>query len=228
MEPSVTFRSISSLWPKKSCHTRWGEIHISLHTAVGTHHLDGAVAPFGERGHGKIDGGAAVQLDIYHLVVHNVVVAVINTAAVGAGAQRLLDVLGCGVRVQHVNGPVHAPRAYAGAAALQIIPHRVVGTAGAHSAVHAALRRARGGFFRTEQIIVAVRAYIARPLARKPDENVHIVAALCQDHRAGFVRSAPVAAHIAVRLMPVAHLFHGLDGYHLADAAVLDVRLMAL
>ena len=27
-----------------------GEIHISLHTAVGTHHLDGAVAPFGERG----------------------------------------------------------------------------------------------------------------------------------------------------------------------------------
>ena len=137
-------------------------------------------------------------------------------------SQRLLDVLGCGVRVQHVNGPVHAPRAYAGAAALQIIPHRVVGTAGAHSAVHAALRRACGGFFRTEQIIVAVRAYIARPLARKPDENVHIVAALCQDHRAGFVRSAPVAAHIAVRLMPVAHLFHGLDGYHLADAAVLD------
>ena len=86
-----------------------GEIHISLHTAVGTHHLDGTVAPFGERGHGKIDGGAAVQLDIYHLVVHNVVVAVINTAAVGAGAQRLLDVLGCGVRVQHVMGQCTRP-----------------------------------------------------------------------------------------------------------------------
>ena len=65
-----------------------GQIHVALHTAAGAHHLDGAVAPFGKGGHGKVDGGPIVQIDVHHLVIHHIVVAAIYAAAVRPFPQR--------------------------------------------------------------------------------------------------------------------------------------------
>ena len=48
------------------------------------------------------------------------------------------------------------------------------------------------------------------------------MAALLQDHSAGRAAVAPVAAHEAVRLMPVADLLNGLHGNDLADGSLIQ------
>jgi hypothetical protein len=52
-----------------------------------------------------------------------------------------------------------------------------------------------------------------------PDQHIEIVAAFRQDHRAGETFVAPVAAHEAVRHVPVGDILTMLDGDEIADHA---------
>ena len=58
--------------------------------------------------------------------------------------------------------------------------------------------------------------------SRKPQQNVHIVTGLLQNHRACLVAVAPVPAYKAVRLMPVRYVFNCLNGYNVADRPRID------
>ena len=58
--------------------------------------------------------------------------------------------------------------------------------------------------------------------AEQPRVNIHVVAALLQDHRACFAAVPPVAAHERVRLMPVADVFVRADRDDLADPAAVE------
>ena len=51
------------------------------------------------------------------------------------------------------------------------------------------------------------------------------MAALGEDHGAGLVGAAPVAANEAVGVVPIADVFHGVDGLDLADVAAAEELL---
>ena len=63
------------------------------------------------------------------------------------------------------------------------------------------------------------RAEALHRLGQVPDQDVQVVAALGQDHGAGEGLVAPVAAHEAVRHVPVGDIFPVFHGHDLADDA---------
>ena len=183
-------------------------------------HDVGRAAAFGEGAHGK--GGCHIPLEehIDGLVVHHVVVAVEHAAAVGAGAQGGVDVLLGGIGRHHGAGPAHVLAPASGTAAGDVDLLRVIGAAVlAGAAVQAAVGRAlrRGAGVEVIQRAEALDPYAL--LAHQPAEDVHVVAALGQDHGAGFVAAPPVAADKAVGVVPVAHVLNGVDRLDLADVA---------
>ena len=100
---------------------------------------------------------------------------------------------------------------------------RVVGAVCLRPAARrAARRRALGRALRPEVAQAAEGGHPCAPLARQPDEVIQIVAALGQQHERRFLFPAPVAAHEAVRLMPVAHVLQRLDAHDVAHLAALD------
>ena len=99
-----------------------GQIHIPFDAAARPHYLDRAVAALGKGGHCEVDRDAAVQFDVYDLMIDDVVVAVIDASSVRAGAQGALDGFGRGIGIEHVDGPVYPAGADAGAFPFQIIP----------------------------------------------------------------------------------------------------------
>ena len=65
-----------------------------------------------------------------------------------------------------------------------------------------------GGVFGAEVVQAAEALDAEALLACEPAEDVHIVAALGEDHGAGLVGAAPVAANEAVGVVPIADVFH--------------------
>ena len=70
----------------------------------------------------------------------------------------------------------------------------------------------------------AEAGHLGAPLSCKPQQNINIVAAFLKDHRAHFA-AAPVAAHKAVSLVPVAHIFDLTKGGDLPDLVLVDQPL---
>ena len=90
------------------------------------------------------------------------------------------------------------------------------------TAVRASRRGTLRCVFRGE---MAQRAEALDPLAvpaDQPEEDVHIMAGLLQEHGARLGGISPVAPDEAVGLMPVAHIFDLIDGCDLADLAPVD------
>lgn len=58
--------------------------------------------------------------------------------------------------------------------------------------------------------------------AEQPGVDVHIVAALLENHGACLVTVAPVAAHKGVRLVPVADILVCTDGDDIADLFAVE------
>ena len=98
----------------------------------------------------------------------------------------------------------------------------VVRAALARLTVAAARGGVRRGVFFAEVGQRAERGHARAPLAQQPQQDVQVVAALLQDHRAGVLLAPPVAAHKAVRLVPVDHVFQRLDRHDPADASRVD------
>ena len=92
-------------------------------------------------------------------------------------------------------------------------------------AVEAVVRAALGRVLFPEMVKSAETGHALIFTAREPIEQVEVVAALCQQHRRGLVLSAPVAAHIAVREMPIGDVFVVLDEHYLAQRARIDYLL---
>ena len=61
--------------------------------------------------------------------------------------------------------------------------------------------------------------------AGQPKQDVHVMAALLQDHGGAQARVSPVPTHKRVRLMPVGHLLDGLHRDQLADGAGVEKTL---
>ena len=59
----------------------------------------------------------------------------------------------------------------------------------------------------------------------QPKKDIHVVAGLLQDHGAAFFAVAPVAAYKAMRLVPIRHIFNGLNGYNIPYCSRIDQTL---
>ena len=193
-------------------------LHVPLHLSQGAGRLDGAVAVLGEGGHGE--GGVDVvgELQVHCLVVHHIVVAVEHTAAIGSRPQGRPDFLLVGLAGQHAAGPGRPLAPDAGAGVRDVDFFRVIGAfVLAFAPVQAPRGRPLRGVLRPEIVQGAEALHPQAGLPRQPAENIHIVAALCQNHGAGLVRPAPIAPDEAVGLVPVGHVLDGVDGLQLAD-----------
>ena len=125
-----------------------------------------------------------------------------------------------------VHRPADLPPADAGALVGQIDLFRVIGAGFlCRAAVQTAQGAARRGVFRPEVEQRAKGGYPLHAAAAKPDQVVQIVAALCQDHRAGLVLAPPVSAHEAVRLVPVDDVLQRLNIDDLTQPALVDHTL---
>ena len=187
-------------------------VHGSADLSFGPHKRHGAVAGVGESAHGKGYGNAVFKQQTGRLVVHYVIVAVENTSAVRAVFQCLPACRIALVRAQR--RPCGGP----GDLVVQVQRRGVVGAGRAvGAAVQAAGRTAGRRVFGAEIAQAAKAGDSLAAAAQQPGQNVHVMAALGQDHRAGVRCFAPVAAHIAVGIMPVAHILGMLDVHHVPD-----------
>ena len=191
---------------------------IAVNVALRAHQVNLSTALRRECAHRKGNRRAPLQEQIHHLMIHHVVVAMIHAAAIGAYAQGFLKPLTGRLLAQHVQRPIPLPRVVAA----QIELRRAVQAIILVRAVQTTFRRSLGCVLRLEPRQTAKGGHRLAALARQPQENIHVVAALLQDHRAGRAAVAPVAAHKAVRLMPVADLLNGLHGNDLADGSLIQ------
>ncbi len=90
------------------------------------------------------------------------------------------------------------------------------------TAIGAALGRVFRGIRGSEMRQMPEGGHPLARFARQPEDHIHIVTALGQDHGRCLIRHMPVAAHEGVRLMPVGHALDGLHGHDLADAPSLE------
>ena len=195
-------------------------VHIAFDLTHRTHHLDAAVAFCRKGAHGEGGCRAAGKAHGDDLVVHHVVVAPVYAPAVGPCAQRVIQLFLGGFIHQHRAGPLVIARTDAAFVIENVDLFRVVGAsfltgAAGKTAVCTAIRRV----FRAEPVQRAVGGNAFAGNAHQPADDVHVVAAFCQDHGAGFLRPPPVAAYIAVGIMPVSHVLHRVQGFDTADGA---------
>ena len=145
-------------------------------------------------------------------MIHYVVVATEHTAPIWAGLQRLVHALPRGIRRHRVLHPARAVDIKACQGIGQIDLFRIVGAAKFHGAAVEAVAGCAGGcIVAAEKGGVSHRGHHFAGAVRQPDQNVHIVAALGQDHGAGLVRPAPVSPHITVGHVPVADILARLE-----------------
>ena len=220
-------------------HRRFAKFHhpdgVALHVredfacrAADAHR---ASAGGGEGRHGERHGDIVRQLEIDHLMIHHIVVHAVDAAAVIAArlvhptGQGGADFFLRGVRRDHVDGPAVA----APAEALQVEAFCVVDAGVRRGAgIGAAFRRAGGLIFRREVGQMPEGGHPLGLLPGEPEEHVHIVAALGEDHRRGVRRNMPVAPHEGMGLMPVAHPLNALDVHDPPHLALLQQALDGL
>ena len=101
--------------------------HIALDIAQGAGDFDGAVVVVGEGGHGEGGVDISAELQVHRLVVHHVVVAVEDAAAVGAGTDGVPDLLLGGFACKDVAGPAVAHLLEAAPLAGDVEFFRVIG-----------------------------------------------------------------------------------------------------
>ena len=177
----------------------------------------------------KAYSNAAFHLHGHRLVVHHVIIAAEHTSAVGAGAKRSPEPLP--VR-SSIDCPLHPSRPV-GIIARKGIRHidffRIIGTLILHrTALHAVIGRSLRRVLLPEKGQTAHGRYPAAPAARKPHQQIHIMAAFGQNHGTGVPAPSPIAPDKAVGLMPVAHVFGGLDGNNLSQSPLLQQALKLL
>ena len=202
-------------------------IHIAFNSAMSTQYTDAAPAARGKRRHHQLTMRPVLHLHIDDLIVDHIVIAVIHTAAIRANTQRLTNALFIGMKRKNAARPVGIARKNAGIRMGQVDIFRVIWARffyfrrTIHTALGSALRRA----FRLEMAQTAKGRYaLTANAAAQPHEIVDIVAALGQQHEGGLLLAAPVSAHIAMRLMPVAHVFKCLNAYNVSDVPALNRR----
>ena len=118
--------------------------HVRRDLSLGAEDLELAAEIGGEGSHGEGGHSAALEFQIDHLAVHHIVVAVVDTAAIGSLFQSPASAPFAQIRGDDVHGP-------AGAGHVQIELCRIIGTAiRMRTAVRAALRRTLRGVFRVE------------------------------------------------------------------------------
>ena len=190
-------------------------LHIAGDLAVSAHDLHGTSAVPCECAHGKGGRGSVFKFQIHHLMIHHIVVAAVDAAAVGPGLQRLTHGFVRIFQTDHLADHRHMHALVAQIDALGVIGASI----GGRASVQTAGGRAVGSVLGAEMPQTAERRYFRTVTAHHPQQDVHIVAALGQDHGAGLVFATPVAAHKAVHLMPVGHVLDLLDALHLPDHA---------
>ena len=86
-------------------------------------------------------------------------------------------------------------------------------------AIRAIRRMPLGRAFGLEKRERPERAYRVAFLIDQPTQNVQVVTALCQDHRAGLFTVAPRSAHKRMGLVVVPHVFGRVHGHNVAHLA---------
>ena len=190
-------------------------LEVAPDLALGAHHMDLAGLLVGEAGHLEGGGHAVLKLEVDGLVVHHVVVHLVDAAAIVGGGQHLVDPLQRGLRMQNGGGPA----GQTGRVEAACVGRTVQLT------VSAAVSSALGAVFLPEVGQGAEGGDLHALLADEPQQDIHIVAALGQDHGAGLGLVVPVAADVAVAVVVEAHLLDGLNSHHIAHSALFDQAL---
>ena len=197
--------------------------HIGFDLTVRAHGLEITVALFGERAHGEAHGGAVLEEEVRLLVVDDVVVAHIDAAAVLTVFQCFIGALFGGV---HAAGNARHPRIAVADARCGVRDVDLLGVELAvflrFAAAEAVRRCALRCALLFEEVRIADGGNGLTLFAEQPGVDVHIVAALLEDHGACLVAVTPVAAHKGVRLMPVADVLVCTDGDDIADLFAVE------
>ena len=171
--------------------------------------------------HRHADADAVLIEQVHDLIVHDIIIALINTPTIRAALQRMQNRFMGRIETHYGNKSIGN-----GFRMLQIETRRVIGTGvPVHTAIQTVLRCA---VRLVHGIKVRKRAEAADFPARasdQPCQNVRIVAAFCQDHWAAILAATPVSAHKAVRHMPVADALNMLNRDKLPDRAAVDQLL---
>src|ERR671910_2676611 len=186
---------------------------VAFQLAVGAEQPGPPVAAGVEAGHHERAGGAAVELHRHHLVVDHVVVAAVDAAPVGTGAQRRQQVLLAVALDDGVQRP-------AGAAlqAARVEAHGRVRAGRLDPAVEAAVGRPGRPVLGPE---VGEGAEAGHAADRPPDhvlQPVEVVAGLGHEHEGGRPLPPPGAADVGVGLVEEPDRLQVLDRDHLAQA----------
>ena len=198
-----------------------GRFHIPTNLSAAAHHIDDPLAMLCKGAHRHADADAVLIEQVHDLIVHDIIIALINTPTIRAALQRMQNRFMGRIETHYGNKSIGN-----GFRMLQIETRRVIGTGvPVHTAIQTVLRCAvrlvRG-------IKVRKRAEAADFPARasdQPCQNVRIVAAFCQDHWAAILAATPVSAHKAVSHMPVADALNMLNRDKLPDRAAVDQLL---
>ena len=156
-------------------------------------------------------------------MVDDVVVAHIDTAAVLTVFQCFIGALFGGV---HAAGNTRHPRIAVADARCGVRDVDFLGVELAvflrFAAAEAVRRCALRCALLFEEVRIADGGNGLTLFAEQPGVDVHIVAALLEDHRTCLVAVAPVAAHKGVRLVPVADVLVCTDGDDIADLFAVE------
>ena len=187
---------------------------IAPEFAVFAHHMDSPAHPVGHAGKGKYRCDPVFKLYQRALMIADIVVAAVDAAAVTSLPQSSQNTFLRLVQRQNTRRP--------GAERLQISFACIKTAILRNRAVQAAIRASIRRIFRFEILQASGRGNPNRTPAGEPEENVHIMAALLHDHRAGEVAVAPVPAHEAVRHMEVPDVFRMVDRDDLPEHAAVE------
>ena len=171
--------------------------------------------------HRHADADAVLIEQVHDLIVHDIIIALINTPTIRAALQCVQNRFTGRIQAHHRDKSIGN-----GLWMLQIEARRVIRAAiPVHTSIQTVFRRTVRLVRGVEMRKGAKAADRRTRAAGKPCQDVRVVAALCQDHRAAILTAAPVPAHKAVRHVPVADAFDMLDGDKLADRAAVDQLL---
>src|SRR5215211_6303597 len=192
---------------------------VALEASVGAEDLGLTEGELGEGCHRQRRGGAALVLEVDHLVVHHIVVAAVDAATVGTCPQRIQHTFFCAGGGDSLQWP---PFGSGITQAAQINPLRRVGTIRLEYTVDAALAGIRGALLGTKVVKVTERGHTTRWPPNQMAEPVDVMHTLGHQHKRRLVGAPPVAAYEGVRLMPPADRLEMLHRHDLTDDARVE------
>src|SRR5215211_6421159 len=174
---------------------------VALEASVGAEHLGLTEGEVGEGCHRERRGGAALVLEVDHLVVHDIVVAAVDAATVGTCPQRIQHTFFCAGGGDSLQWP---PFGSGITQAAQINPLRRVGTIRLEYTVDAALAGIGWALLGTKVVKATEGGHPTRRPPNQMVEPVDVMHTLGHQHKCRLVGAPPVAAYKGVRLMPPA------------------------